>query len=81
MDSYSKIAYFVLIHQVSLEIILCHFAYFKYSDVVIGSIDELSIRISQLDRKLQSYTHLVPESRAASASVTKERRPYEEIGK
>ena len=32
---------------------------------LIGSIDEINKRISNLDRKLQSYTELVVESRAS----------------
>ena len=51
-------------------------------DVVIGSIDDLSSKISTLDRRLQSYTHLVAESRASeNLPEIKERRSYDTIGK
>ena len=33
---------------------------------LIGSIDDVNRKISRLDRKLQSYTELVVESRASS---------------
>ena len=35
---------------------------------LIGSIEEVNKRISRLDRKLQSYTELVVESRASEKS-------------
>lgn len=37
----------------------------SFSAFLIGSIDEVNRKISKLDRKLQSYTDLVIESRAS----------------
>lgn len=57
----------------SLHIIMCHHENKHWflnqtSAFLIGSIEEVNRRISQLDEKLQHYTQLVVESRSSFAS-------------